>query len=55
MKNIKNNKTILAVIPAVVVLTAGVAFFALVQAILTNNVRKQLNVFRSLKQPISPV
>ena len=27
MKNIKNNKTILAVIPAVVVLAAGVAFF----------------------------
>ena len=47
MKNTKNNKTILAVIPAVVVL-------ALVQAILTNNVRKQLNVFRSLKQLISP-
>ena len=28
MKNIKNNKTILAVIPAVVVLAAGVAFFS---------------------------
>ena len=29
MKNIKNNKTVLAVIPAAVLLTAGIAFFCL--------------------------